>query len=76
MRYLKHTQDRRLVLNTNSGIFKVDAHPEAEFSGIYRHKNTDDLACAKIHTSFFITFADCPVLWISKFQTETALSTM
>ena len=75
-RYLKRTQDRRLVLDTNYDIFKVDEYPEAELAGIYRHKNTDDLACAKSRTSFVITFADCPVLWISKFQTETAFSTM
>jgi hypothetical protein len=35
-----------------------------------------DPACAKSPTGFIITFADCPVFWQSKLQTETALSTM
>ena len=39
-------------------------------------QNPDDLACAKSCTGFIITFADCPVLWISIFKTETNLSTM
>ena len=30
----------------------------------------------KSRTGFVITFADCPVYWTSKLQTETALSTM
>ena len=30
----------------------------------------------KSRTGFVITVAKCPVLWISKLQTETALSTM
>ena len=72
---MDHTQDRGLVLDPDSDIFKVDAYPDANFSGIYRHKNTDDPACAKIRTGFIIKFSDCPVLWISKFQNETSLST-
>ena len=74
--YLKHTQDRGLVLVTNSDIFKVDAYPDSDFAGMYGHKNTDDLVCTKSCTVFIITFADCPVLWIPKFQTENALSKM
>jgi hypothetical protein len=35
-----------------------------------------DPACAKSRTGFIITFAECPVLWQSKLQTEMALFTM
>ena len=74
-RYLKHTQDCDLVLDPNSGIFKVDAYPDADFAGLYGHKNTDDPACDKSCTGFIIMFSDYPVLWISKLQTETGLYT-
>ena len=42
---------------------------------MYGHKNHNDPSCAKICTGFIITFADFPVFWIPKFQTETFLST-
>ena len=55
-RYLKHNQDRGLVLDPNYVIFKVDVYPDASFVVIYGHKNTDDPACAKKFTGFIITF--------------------
>ena len=75
-RYLNHTKYHGLVLDLNSYIFKVDAYPGAEFAGIYGHKNSDDQACSKSCTGFIITFSGCPVLCISRLQTETALYTM
>ena len=74
-RYLKNTQDHGLVLDTNYDIFKVDAYPDVNFSGMCGHERHDDPGCAKSRTGFIITFYDCPVFWISKLQTETALST-
>ena len=43
---------------------------------MYGHEEHTDPACAKSWTGFIIIFADCPVFWQSKLQTETALSTM
>ena len=43
---------------------------------MYGHRKPNDPECVKIRTGFIITFDDCPVLWISKLQTETALYTM
>jgi hypothetical protein len=40
------------------------------------HEDHTALACAKSHTGFIITFAECPVFWQLKLQTETALSMM
>ena len=75
-RYLKLTADRGLVLNPNSEVCKIDGYPDADFAGLYGVEKHDDPACVKSRTGFIITFADCPVLWVSKLQTETALSTM
>ena len=72
--HLKNTQDQGIVLDPNYDIFKVDAYPDADFTGIYGQEKYDDPACAKSRTGFIITFADCPILWISKLQTETDLS--
>jgi len=75
-RYLKLTRERGLILNPNSDLCKLDCYPDADFAGMYGHEKHNDPACVKSRTGFVITFADCPVLWMSKLQTVTALSTM
>jgi hypothetical protein len=74
-RYLKVTRDMGLVLKP-SGLLKVDAYPDADFAGLYGHKQATDPACAKSRTGFLISVLDCPMVWVSKLQRETALSTM
>jgi len=75
-RYLKQTPDRGMVMNSSSNVCKIDAYPDTDFAGMYGHEENTDPACAKSRTGFIITFADCPVFWQSKLQTEMALSTM
>jgi hypothetical protein len=65
-----------MVMNPSSNVCKIDAYPDADFAGMYAHEEHTDPACAKSRIGFIITFADCPVFWQSKLQTETALSTM
>ena len=43
---------------------------------MYGHELPTDPACVNIRTGFVINFVDCPVYWVYKLQTETALSTM
>ena len=43
---------------------------------MYGHEDSSDPFCVKSRTGFVMTVANCPVLWQSKLQTETALSTM
>ena len=74
-RYLKATRDRGLVLRP-TGQLKVDAYPDADFAGLYGHEKPSDPACTKSRSGFLINVSDCPVVWISKLQRETALSTM
>jgi hypothetical protein len=65
-----------MVMNSSSGVCKIDAYPDADFAGMYGHEEHTDPACSKNRSGFIITFADSPVLWQSKLQTEMALSTM
>ena len=74
-RYLKATRDKGLILNP-SGKLTVDAYPDADFAGLYGYETVTDPASVKSRTGFLITVSDCPVVWVSKLQTETALSTM
>jgi hypothetical protein len=75
-RYLKQTPDRGMVVNPSSDVCKIDAYQDADFAGMYGHEEHTDPACVKSLTGFIITFADCPVFWQSKLQTEMALLTM
>ena len=81
-RYLKTTRNRGLVLNPVCGhdgvadILQVDDYPDADFAGMYGYEQPTDPASAKSRTGFIINVANCPVLWLSKLQTETALRTM
>lgn len=74
-RYLKATRDKGLILNPANEL-KIDNYPDADFAGMYGHEVITDPSCVKSRTGFIITVADCPVLWTSKLQQETALSTM
>jgi hypothetical protein len=73
--YLKATHDCGLVLNPSREL-KIDCYPDADFAGIYGYENLSDPSCVKSRTGLVITVAKCPILWQSKLQTETALSTM
>ena len=74
-RYLKATRDKGMIIKP-SGELKVDAYPDADFAGLYGHEKNNDPACAKSRSGFLIAVSDCPMVWVSKLQTETALSTM
>ena len=74
-RYLKNTSSRGMIINPTREL-TIDAYPGADFAGMYGHEKPTDPACAKSRSGFVIVFAGVPVLWKSKLQTETALSTM
>ncbi len=56
-------------------MLKIDAYPDANFAGMYGYECHDDPSCVKSWTGYVINVANCPVMWQSKLQTETALST-
>jgi hypothetical protein len=75
-RYLKATRNRGLVINPSTNVLKIDAYPDADFAGMYGYEKHNDPSCVKSRTGYVINVANCPVLWQSKLQTETALLTM
>jgi hypothetical protein len=74
-RYLKGTLKNGLIL-TPSDDFKIDCYPDADFAGLWGRNDKQDPHCVRSRTGYVICFADCPILWKSKLQTEIALSTM
>jgi hypothetical protein len=50
---------------------------DASHAGDWKQQSAaDDPVTAKSRTGYIITYADCPIVWVSKLQTEIALSTM
>ena len=74
-RYLKATRDKGLILNPSKEL-RVDCYADADFAGLYGYESATDPTCVRSRTGFVITVANCPVLWVSRLQESTALSTM
>ena len=48
----------------------------ADFAGLWGQEDPLDPICVRSRTGFVITMANCPLVWVSKLQTEIALSTL
>ena len=75
IRYLKGTRDRGLVMRP-TGDWKVDCYVDADFCGLWGSEDPEDPVVAKSRTGYLLTLAGCPLLWVSKLQTEVSVSTM
>ena len=74
-RYLQGTKDNGLVFNPSKKLV-LDFYADADFSGLRGNENPQDPVCDKRRTGFVVTFSNFPLLWVSKLQTEIALSTL
>ena len=74
-RYLQGLKYNGLVFNSSKKLV-VDFYADADFAGLWGHEDPQDLICARSRTGFVVNFANCPLLWVSKLQTEIALSTL
>ena len=54
----------------------ADCYADADFVGLWGHEDPPDPICARSNTGFVVTFAYCPLLWVSKIQTKISLSTL
>ncbi len=55
---------------------KLDCYVDADFAGLWRHEDDQDPVCVKSRTGYVLTLAGCLCLWVSKLQSEIALSTL
>jgi hypothetical protein len=75
VRYLKGTRDRGIIYRTN-GEIALDCYVDADFCGLYGSELPSDPMSVRSRSGFIFTFAGCPFHWISRLQTQTAVSTM
>ena len=74
-RYLQGTKDNGLVFNPSKKLV-VDCYADADFAGLWGHENTQEPICARGRTGFVVIFFNCLLFWVSKIQTEIAISTL
>jgi hypothetical protein len=74
VRYLKGTKEKGYILRPST-TRTLDCFVDADFAGLWSSELANDPISVKSRTGYVITFANCPILWSSKLQTEIALST-
>ena len=74
-RYLLGTKTKGLIFKPTTSL-NIEMFVDADFAGLWSYKNPDDPICVRSRTGFVLLIGGCPVIWTSKLQTETALSTM
>ena len=53
----------------------MDCYVDADFAGLFNIEHNDDPVSSKSRSGFVIFLGNCPIIWQSKLQGETALST-
>ncbi len=74
-RYLQGTKDKGLEFVPTKEM-ELDCYVDADFAGLWNYESDQDPVCVKSRTGYVITLGGCPVTWVSKLQTEIALSTL
>ena len=75
LRYLKKTRDKGLVLSPGDKL-TVDCYVDSDFGGLFASEDKQDPISVKSRTGYVILYRGSPLLWVSKLQTQIALSTM
>ena len=73
-RYLKGTKEKGLILKPSDDL-TLDCYVDADFAGLYYVEDHQDPVSVKSRTGYCLTLGGCPLIWVSKLQTEIALST-
>jgi len=74
VKYLIGTKDKGLILKPDKSK-GIECFVDADFAGAYDKQNSEDEENVLSRTGYVIKYANCPVLWVSKLQSEIALST-
>ena len=73
-RYLKATINKGLIFRPD-GSHSLHAMCDADFAGTWNKEYANHRSTALSRTGFALYYSGCPVVWQSKLQTESALST-
>ena len=74
-RYLKGTTNQGIEFSPEPEM-NLDCYVDADFAGLWGSEDDQDPVCVKSRTGYVLTLGGCPLLWVSRLQTEVALSTL
>jgi hypothetical protein len=74
-RYLVGTADKGMLMKPDKTL-DIDCFVDADFAGLWGSEPPDSPLSVKSRSGWTIMVGGCPVIWASKMQSETALSTM
>ena len=75
LRYLQGTKLKRMLIKPNNSN-ELNCFLDSDFSGNYSVYPDQDPTSTKSRTGYVSLYQGCPILWVSKIQTQCALSTM
>jgi hypothetical protein len=75
-RYLAGTLDNGLIIRPDKSNLAIDCFCDADFAGLWTYEDVQDPTCTRSRTGYLLTVGGTPIVWSSRLQTETALSTM
>lgn len=73
VRYLKGTRDKGIILHPDRAK-GVQCYVDADFARGYTPETSKDPVSVFSRTGYVICYYNCPVIWVSKMQTEISLS--
>ena len=74
MRYLKGTRYKGIIIRPKSDDPKLHLFADADFYGLCASEDKLDPVSVKSRNVIFLNFGGVPLYWISKLQSEIALS--
>lgn len=74
VRYLKGTNDKGIIMTPDPSK-GIECFVDASFAGDWLKERADDPLTVLSRTGYVIFYKNCPVIWVSKMQTEITLST-
>ena len=63
--YLQDTKGNSLVFNPFKKLM-MDCYADTDFAGLWGHEYPQDPICGSSRTGFVVTFANCPLLCMTK----------
>ena len=73
--YLKGTSTKEMTIQPTDK-HDVNCYADANSGDLWGSEDYQDPVCVKSRTRSVILFMGCPLLWVSKLQTQVALNTM
>ena len=75
LRYFHEIRTKGMYIKPSQNL-QVDCYVDADFTGLWGVEHYQDPTYIKSRTGYLVEFTSCPLVWVSKLQTQIALSTM